>query len=84
MTTYPLSEPATIYRSAGSGEIVSQGSLSDCAETLQGWSADDRATVRVAMDDMDLNYGSAEIEELLAFLRAEDADAADRGQDPVG
>jgi hypothetical protein len=85
MTTYPLSEPATIYREseggeAGSNDKVARGSLSDCAEILEGWSTEDRARVRVEMDDMSLRYGTQEIEELLAFLREEDKDARGGGQ----
>jgi hypothetical protein len=81
MTTYPLSEPATIYRSTkfGSadnrtGEVVGRGTLSDCAEILEGWSPADRASVLVEMTDQDLRYNSEEIEELLKFLREEHAD----------
>jgi hypothetical protein len=81
MTTYPLSEPATIYRTAEpnqadeqSGDVVAQGSLADCAEILEGWSPADRATARVEVNDMDLRYGPGEIEELLTFLREEGHD----------
>ena len=84
MTTYPLSEPSTIYRSAGQSEdpaadVVSRGSLADCAETLEGWSAADRAGIRVQVDEMNLTYGPPEIEELLDFLREEAAAAQDTG-----
>ena len=77
MTTYPLSEPATIYRtdtSGGERKSVARGSLADCADILAGWSSEDRATVEIEVDDMALRYGSDEIEELLQFLREEDAD----------
>lgn len=84
MTTYPLSEPATIYRNAGqkelSGatrEVVARDSLSDCAEILEGWSETDRALVEVEIDDMSLRYGPNEIEELLTFLREEDNGSPD-------
>lgn len=76
MTTYPLSEPATIYRTDKSGEerkSVARGSF-DCADILAGWSSEDRVTVEIEVDDMALRYGSDEIEELLQFLREEDAD----------
>ncbi|MEN2786663.1 hypothetical protein ACFOKI_01815 [Sphingomonas qilianensis] len=74
MTTYPLSEPATIYRSDAhqSDAVVSRGSLSDCADLLQDWSTEDRAAVRIEIDDMELRYGPEQIEELLKFLREED------------
>ena len=79
MTTYPLSEPATIYRTSdrteadgGVSEVVARGSLSDCAEILEGWSETDRADVEIEIQDMSLRYGPSEIEELLTFLRDED------------
>ena len=81
MTTYPLSEPATIYRAAGASvaerrpdDVVARGTLSECAEILEGWSADDRATVRIDVEQMDLAYGPDKIEELLEFLRHEGDD----------
>ena len=79
MTTYPLSEPATTYRKTDEADgaardIVARGSLSDCAENLQGWSETDRAAVEIEIDDMSLRYGPGEIEELLAFLREEASD----------
>ena len=86
MTTYPLSEPATIYRIAVSDagrrqgrDIVARGSLSDCAETLENWSADDRRSVAIEIDDMSLDYGPEEIEELLEFLRQEEKGRPDLG-----
>jgi hypothetical protein len=76
VTTYPLSEPATIYRTADQTEgsardVVARGSLSDCAEILEGWSRADRASVEIEIDDMSLRYGPDEVEELLTFLRKE-------------
>jgi hypothetical protein len=85
MTTYPLSEPSTIYRAARPGNdgdsaagIVARGSLADCAEILEGWSAAERAEVRVEVDEMNLTYGAPEIEELLDFLREEAAAGPDK------
>lgn len=86
MTTYPLSEPATIYRNAGQNEtngatreVVARGSLSDCAEILDDWPETDRGTIEIEIDDMSLRYGPEEIEELLTFLREED----DGSPDPI-
>ncbi|WP_260598593.1 hypothetical protein [Sphingomonas endolithica] len=76
MTTYPLSEPATLSRTAKGGsetEIVARGSLSDCADIVADWSTEERALVRIDVDDMALRYGPEEVEELLAFLREESA-----------
>ena len=78
MTTYPLSEPATIRRTAKSGkasnrtdDVVAQGSLADCADVLEALSAEERSALRVEIDDMALRYGPEEIEELLIYLREE-------------
>lgn len=78
MTTYPLSEPATMYRSAPNDigddmvdDVVARAALSDCVDVLKEWSPQDRATVYIQIDNLDLRYGPEEIEELLAFLRQE-------------
>lgn len=80
MTTYPLSEPATIRSRAKDSEaesptddVVARGSLADCADILQARSPEERAKVEIEVDDMDLRYGPKEIEELLTFLRDESA-----------
>ena len=79
MTTYALSEPATIRRiagadsAAGQTDVVARGSLSDCADILETWSEEERATVHIDIDDMALSYGSKEIDQLLEFLRSESA-----------
>jgi len=78
MTTYPLSEPATVRRttevpSDTDSNVVMRGSLADCADFLGSWSADERATVEVELDDMDLRYDPGAIDELLTFLREESA-----------
>jgi len=85
MTTYPLSEPATIYRKANQAEdaardIVARGSLSDCAEFLDSWSETDRVFIDIEIDDMALRYGPKEIEDLLAFLREEASDTSNPSQ----
>lgn len=85
MTTYPLSEPATIYRKANQTgdavrDIVARGSLSDCAEFLYSWSETDRVFIDIEIDDMALLYGPNEIEELLAFLREEASDKSSPSQ----
>jgi hypothetical protein len=80
MTTYPLSEPATIRRTTGGGDgasrtddVVARGSLADCADMLAAWPVEERSSIQVDVDDMDLRYGPEEIEELLGFLREESA-----------
>ena len=78
MTTYPLSEAATIYRltnaSSDTQEVVARGTLSECAELLEGWSTAERASSEIAVDQMNLRYGSEDVEELLEFLRREGID----------
>lgn len=77
MTTYPLSEPATIYMADASDDGTSQfagkGTLEACADIVAGLSADAQGSVSIQMDDLDLKFGPQEIGELLRFLRAESA-----------
>ena len=77
MTTYPLSEPATIYTAedngAGQGDPVRQGTLAECAEIITGFSPGQRSSARIEMDELDLRFGPREIDELLRFLRDESA-----------
>ena len=79
MTTYPLSEPATIHASDNGTEAVAgQGSLADCAGIIEQFSAKKRARARIEMDDMDLRFGPSEIDELLHFLREESPGLSNR------
>jgi hypothetical protein len=85
MTTYPLSEPATIRRTARDGnalsqtdEVVGHGSLARCADLLQKLSTEERSSLRIDVDDMKLRYGAEEIEELLIYLRDESGGLSDR------
>jgi hypothetical protein len=77
MTTYPLSELATIYVATGDdaelGEVVGRGTLAECAEIVQGYGSQQRSAARIEMDELDLRFGPREIEELLLFLRDESA-----------
>ena len=74
MTTYPLSEPATIYADDGAGQkrAAGKGSLAECADRLADFPPEQRKSARIEMDTIDLRFGPPEIEELLAFLREED------------
>jgi hypothetical protein len=75
MTTYPLSEPATIYVVEGDGDaqldVVGQGTLEECADSVASLASDRKVTVAIQMDDLDLRFGPEEISELLRFLREE-------------
>lgn len=75
MTTYPLSEAATIYASDDGEDAAPRrlcgGSLAECATFAQGLSANERSSALIKMDDLDLSYGFGEVAELLKFLRDE-------------
>ena len=77
MTTYPLSEPATIYSVDASGaatsDVVGQGTLEDCVSIVAGLSADKQNSISIQMDDLDLQFGPEETGELQNFLREESA-----------
>jgi len=75
MTTYPLSEPATIYKVDTSddavAEVLERGTLEDCADIAAGLSSDEQTAITIKMDRLGLNFGPEEIIELLRFLREE-------------
>ena len=77
MTTYPLSEPATIYSVDASGDVTSdalgQGTLEDCVEIIAGLSTDRQKAISIRMDGLALTFGPKEFGELLHFLHEEDA-----------
>lgn len=72
MTTYPLSEAATVHvGDADKGDLRGHGTLEECVALIKGLSPDDRRLARVSMDNLDLEYGPGEISELIDFLRQE-------------
>lgn len=75
MTTYPLSEPATIYAVETSDDAspatVGRGTLKECADIVAGLSPDRQQSVAIHMDDLDIKFGPADIRELLQFLDEE-------------
>jgi hypothetical protein len=77
MTTYPLSEPATIYSVDTSGdmtsEVLGRGTLENCTAIVVGLSADQRKAISIKMDGLSLQFGPREVDELLRFLREEAA-----------
>lgn len=77
MTTYPLSEPATIYAAEpsedGALEVLAQGTLEECADIVASLSSDRQRSVSIQMDELELKFGPQEIGELLRFLRDESA-----------
>ncbi len=77
MTTYPLSEPATIYSVDASGEVTSdalgQGTLEECIQIIAGLSADRQKAISIQMDGLPLQFGSKEVGQLLHFLHEEGA-----------
>ncbi|MEG3163883.1 hypothetical protein U1701_04685 [Sphingomonas sp. PB2P19] len=73
MTTYPLSEPATIHGGDAQDGASGRGTLADCVEILQGLPDAKRASASIVMDELDLRFGPGEIDELLRFLHEESA-----------
>jgi hypothetical protein len=75
MTTYPLSEPATIYAVEGDTEamsdVVGQGTLAECVDVVAAMSPDKQQAIFIQMDDLGLRFGPPEVAELLRFLRDE-------------
>jgi hypothetical protein len=75
MTTYPLSEPATIYAVEGDddaqSDVMGQGTLEECAYIIADFAPDKKRAVSIKMDDLDLGFGAEEVSELLRFLRKE-------------
>ncbi|MBB5712936.1 hypothetical protein [Sphingomonas xinjiangensis] len=81
MTTYPLSEPATIYASEEDGterKVVGQGTLEACAEIVERLPAQGRTSACIEMDELDLKFGPDEVDELSRFLREEGAGLSNR------
>jgi hypothetical protein len=72
MTTYPLSEPATIYASENQRDILGKGTLAECAAMFRGLLSENQSSATIKMDDLDLTYGRAELDELVRFLEQED------------
>jgi hypothetical protein len=77
MTTYPLSEPATIH-TGGASDVLGKGTLADCADQIESLSPEARKSARIVMDDIDLEFGPEEINALLKFLREEGAGLSDQ------
>ncbi|MBB5712647.1 hypothetical protein [Sphingomonas xinjiangensis] len=75
MTTYPLSEPATIYAAGGddgaTADVVGQGTLTECADIVADMSLDKQKSTSIQMDKLDLRFEPQEVAELLSFLREE-------------
>ncbi len=75
MTTYPLSEPATIHAVEPSGDatsdVLGRGTLEECVDIVAGLSPDQQKSVAIKMDDLDLEFGPQEVDELLRLLREE-------------
>ncbi|MEG8013056.1 hypothetical protein [Sphingomonas sp. 22R3R2A-7] len=75
MTTYPLSEPASIVPVTASGDLspadIGRGTLEECVAIVAAQSADRQRAMSIRMDDLDLEFGPDEIGELLQYLGAE-------------
>lgn len=77
MTTYPLSEPATIYAvevcDDTMSDVVGRGTLEACMDIVASLPSDRQKSVSIRMDALDLKFGPQEIGELQEFLREETA-----------
>lgn len=75
MTTYPLSEQATIYageaKDDATSTVIGRGTLADCADIVAGLDAPTQQSLSIRMDELDLKFGPQEIGNLLQFLREE-------------
>ncbi len=75
MTTYPLSEPASIVPVSASGDATpadtGRGTLEECVAIVAAQSAERQRTMSIRMDNLDLEFGPDEIGELLQYLGAE-------------
>jgi len=76
MTTYPLSEPATVYAADDNGKatsaVLSKGTLSECAAFIEAMPHDERFSTAIKMDALDISFGPADVDDLLRYLRDED------------
>jgi len=75
MTTYPLSEPASIVAAAASNDAdpadIERGTLEECVAIVATLSPDRQRAIAIRMDNLDLEFGPDEISELLQYLGAE-------------
>ena len=75
MTTYPLSEPASIVPVTASGDPIpadiGRGTLEECVAIVAALSPDRQRAIAIRMDNLDLEFGPEEIGELLQYLGAE-------------
>jgi len=75
MTTYPLSEPASIVAVAASNDAdladIGRGTLEECVAIVATLSPDRQRAIAIRMDNLDLEFGPDEIGELLQYLGAE-------------
>ncbi|WP_375421604.1 hypothetical protein [uncultured Sphingomonas sp.] len=82
MTTYPLSEPATILPlEAGKNAAslaIGRGTLEECAGIVGDLPVDERQSIAIQMDDMDLRFDPEDVESLIRFLHNEEPGLTDK------
>lgn len=79
MTTYPLSEAATVHVGADDQDHVhGRGTLEECVGLVGDLSPADRRLVRISMDSLPLEFGPREVNELVCFLAGEEAGLSNR------
>lgn len=82
MTTYPLSEAATVYGAKAlndaKSQVIGRGTLEECVDIAAGLSPDLQDTVFIEMDNLELKFGTQEIGELRHFLQEESPGLSNR------
>ena len=79
MTTYPLSEAATVHVNANDQDRVrGRGTLAECVGLVGNLSPADRRLVRISMDSLPLKFGPREVNELVGLLAGEEAGLSNR------
>ncbi len=77
MTTYPLSEPATVYATGAhddtESDVMARGTLEECVDIIAALEPDKRQAISIRMDELDLRFGPDEVAELIRFLHEESA-----------
>ena len=72
MTTYLLSEPATVHVGvADHHRVHGHGTLGKCVGLVGDLPPADQRLVRISMDSLPLEFGPREVNELVNFLAGE-------------
>lgn len=75
---YHSPDPKGGKASSRNDEVVGRGSLEDCADIVGALPVEERSSLRIGVNDMELHYGSEEIGELLIYLSDESAGSSNK------